>query len=173
MDMDGRNITEILPHLYLGDIYVSQNHDVLQTHNIKHIINLSNEPSYITFPNIEYTHIPIYDFLSVKISPYFEKTNNVIDEKRLKGENVLVHCMAGVSRSVTIILAYMISIGYTLKNALNHVYTLREKQQWVRPNSGFFQQLMDYEKERGTPSITMDEYKQYINYTILKGVQTT
>jgi protein-tyrosine phosphatase len=159
-------ITEILPHLYLGDIYVSQNHSTLQEHNIKHIVNVSNLPSYITFPGIEYKHIPVYDFPTQNISRYFHETNTFIAEKRAKGENVLVHCMAGISRSVSVVLAYMISIGYSLRDALRHVSELR-KNRWARPNTGFFQQLIEYEKEkRGSSSITMNEYKSYIEYLV-------
>jgi protein-tyrosine phosphatase len=56
--------------------------------------------------HIEYLYIPAVDHESFDISVYFEESNKFIDEER-KRTNVLVHCMAGISRSVTLIMAYL------------------------------------------------------------------
>lgn len=54
-----------------------------------------------------YLYLPADDHESFDISKYFEEAIEFIDNKRRK-TNVLIHCMAGVSRSVTLVLAYLI-----------------------------------------------------------------
>lgn len=64
-------------------------------------------------PHIEYLYVPAVDHESFDLSQYFDVANEFIDEER-KRTNVLVHCMAGISRSVTLVIAFMIkSLGKT------------------------------------------------------------
>jgi len=54
---------------------------------------------------------------------------------------VLVHCMAGISRSSTIVIAYLIvRRGWSFEKAYEHVRTARPT---IRPNDGFMQQLKE------------------------------
>ena len=52
-----------------------------------------------------------------------------------QGVTVLVHCFAGVSRSTTIVLAYMMQeLGFTLADSLLHV---KKQRYFINPNDGF------------------------------------
>jgi len=42
-------------------------------------------------------------------------------ERRMKHGNVLVHCAAGMSRSVSVVAAWLCSSGLSLDNALEHI----------------------------------------------------
>lgn len=56
--------------------------------------------------------------------------------------NVYVHCYAGVSRSVTIVVAYLMNCWkWNLKTALAFVQT---KRIVAKPNDGFMEQLKKY-----------------------------
>ena len=44
---------------------------------------------------------PTEDLLSI-----FGSTSDLIEEKRAEGKKVLVHCRMGISRSVTLVMAY-------------------------------------------------------------------
>jgi predicted protein tyrosine phosphatase len=66
--------------------------------------------------------------------------------------NVLVHCVEGKSRSPTMVLAWMVSHGASLRAALAQLRGLRPV---VRPNNGFMRVLIDYE-ERVTGRSTLD-----------------
>lgn len=158
-------VDEILPHLYLGDIETSQDKIVLEKLNIKYIINISNCESYIKWEEIEYFDINIEDSKNVDISLYFDKCREIINNVRNKGENVLVHCYCGVSRSVAIILSYLINMNMNLKDAFTHVKNIRTRQ-YTLPNLGFFKHLQNYEKKIlniNNPTISVHEYLKIRN----------
>ena len=78
---------------------------------------------------------------------YFDESYKFIDEGIKNGGNVLVHCHAGVSRSSTILIAYIMR---SKKMKMDKVMELlKEKREKVSPNNGFIQQLKEYEKELG------------------------
>lgn len=66
-----------------------------------------------------------------------------IDKAREQG-TILVHCMAGVSRSASVIVAYLMKIeNLSVKDALS---SLREASSKVCPNKGFMEQLQMFEE---------------------------
>lgn len=66
-----------------------------------------------------------------------------IDKARERG-TILVHCMAGVSRSASVIVAYLMKIeSLSVKDALS---SLREVSSKVCPNKGFMEQLQMFEE---------------------------
>lgn len=70
---------------------------------------------------------------------------SITDDVKAKGGRVLVHCRAGVSRSVTICLAYlMFTAKIRLEAAFEHV---RSKRSMISPSLNFMRQLEQFEKE--------------------------
>ena len=93
----------------------------------------------------EYLTIPIKDATTEDFSQYFDKSNDFI-RSNLENGSVLVHCHAGVSRSATAILAFLIGVrGYSLESALE---LLRSKRNKVKPNDAFMKQLQEYESSQ-------------------------
>lgn len=77
------------------------------------------------------------------ISQYFPVCNDFIHAARLRDGNVLIHCLAGMSRSVTVTVAYIMSVTpLNWKEALRVVRTGRAV---ANPNLGFQTQLQDFE----------------------------
>ena len=60
------------------------------------------------------------------------------------GGRILVHCVAGVSRSVTVVLAYLLRYYCPLSAAWTHVTTVRP---WSNPNKAFRSQLRQWESQ--------------------------
>ncbi|KAH8278801.1 hypothetical protein KR018_009757, partial [Drosophila ironensis] len=101
-----------------------------------------------------YLRINAQDRSEVDLSQHFDEVADLIEEVRLSGGCTLIHCVAGVSRSASLCLAYLMKhAGMSLREAYKHVQSIRPQ---VRPNSGFFQQLRKYEVQlRGTHSVEM------------------
>jgi protein-tyrosine phosphatase len=151
------DINEIIPGLYISNWQTSNNTEILQKKNIKAVITLENTPKpeyilyYYKMRGIDNIQIQIPDFPNADISKYFDVTYNFIKKHLSKGDNVLVHCAAGVSRSSIIVLNYIIrniyESGYTKKdpyNIVNDVISFSQtKRSIINPNQGFRQQLLD------------------------------
>ncbi|KAH6567481.1 hypothetical protein BASA62_006111 [Batrachochytrium salamandrivorans] len=156
--------------LYLASCHAATRR-YLKLHNITHVIRLGwGFPTYCTHSDgVEYHDFPIMDSPTVNIRFLFEETTTIIEAARLGGESVLVHCHAGVSRSSTIVLAYMIKyMKMPLDVAWNTAYKIRPI---IRPNSGFAEALQQYEMEQlcvsksSMPIFWMsDSYLYYIDY---------
>ncbi|KAE8728398.1 Dual specificity protein phosphatase 1 [Hibiscus syriacus] len=129
--------------LFLGSIAASNNVDALKRLNVTHILTVASslKPAHTT--DFVYKVIPVADKEDTNISQYFDECFNFIDEARRQGGGVLVHCFVGKSRSVTIIVAYLMKKhGMSLSEALEHV---RSKRPLAAPNPGFILQLKEFE----------------------------
>uniref|UniRef100_UPI00358E86DD dual specificity protein phosphatase 6-like n=2 Tax=Myxine glutinosa TaxID=7769 RepID=UPI00358E86DD len=136
---------EILPYLYLGCARDSTNLEALAAHGIRYILNVTpNVPNaFEGAGGFVYKQIPVPDHWSQNLSQFFPEAIAFIDEARKKKCGVLVHCLAGISRSVTVTVAYLMQ---TLNLSLNDAYELvRRKKANISPNFNFLGQLMDFE----------------------------
>jgi hypothetical protein len=87
--------------------------------------------------------IAVEDDDAVPISDHFADVCRRIDAVRANSKAVLVHCMAGVSRSPTLVAAYLMwSRGLSAAETLAY---LKERRPCVDPNAGFKQQLLEWE----------------------------
>ena len=88
-------------------------------------------------------HIDLEDDECIDISQHFLQVINHVEAARKRGDCVLIHCAAGVSRSVTIMAAYLMwKHQWTRDQALDYI---RERRNQIRPNDGFLQQLALFE----------------------------
>jgi protein-tyrosine phosphatase len=79
------------------------------------------------------------------LAKYFDQSHHFIRHHISKGHQVLVHCQAGVSRSATMCIAYLMKeMGLTFLQAYACV---KEVRPIISPNYGFVAQLLKYEKE--------------------------
>ena len=139
------NVHEISRGVYIGDIASASNFKELKALGITHIVIavLGVTPQ---FPNaFRYRTLPVMDVETEDIRPYFNSTIEFIDNAVVTGGKVLVHCMCGVSRSATIVAAWLMtqngcSVDETIK-------FLQEKRQCVNPNPAFRDQLEIYKTE--------------------------
>uniref|UniRef100_A0A8C6SA23 protein-tyrosine-phosphatase n=1 Tax=Neogobius melanostomus TaxID=47308 RepID=A0A8C6SA23_9GOBI len=137
---------EILPYLYLGCAKDSTNLDVLEEYGIKYILNVTpNLPNlFENAGEFKYKQIPISDHWSQNLSQFFPEAISFIDEARAQKRGVLVHCLAGISRSVTVTVAYLMQ---KLRLSMNDAYDIvKTKKSNISPNFNFMGQLLDFER---------------------------
>ncbi|XP_043829583.1 dual specificity protein phosphatase 9 [Dromiciops gliroides] len=137
---------QILPNLYLGSAQDSANMDTLAKLGIRYILNVTpNLPNLFEKDgDIHYKQIPISDHWSQNLSQFFPEAIDFIDEAVSQNCGVLVHCLAGISRSVTVTVAYLMQ---KLHLSLNDAYDLVKRQKSnISPNFNFMGQLLDFER---------------------------
>ncbi|XP_060083321.1 dual specificity protein phosphatase 7-like [Ylistrum balloti] len=137
---------EVLKYLYLGNARTSADIGQLKKHGIKYILNVTpNVPNKFEEDNdFKYMQIPVADQLSQNLSAFFPKAIAFIDEAREQKNGVLVHCLAGISRSVTVTVAYLMQKQHmSLNEAYDHVKGCKPN---ISPNFNFMGQLLDFEK---------------------------
>ncbi|KAJ6232259.1 dual specificity protein phosphatase -related [Anaeramoeba flamelloides] len=150
----GNAIDKIDEGLYLGNKVGSSHKEFLEENGITHILNVCYEPCKFE-KDYTYLHIPYYDSPHAFMLENFQKFYAFISEALSeKNNNVFVHCAAGVSRSGTVVVSYLMkSRNWGFETAFNYVKT---KRSVVQPKVFFQRQLnlwkdLNYELE-GTTS---------------------
>uniref|UniRef100_A0A8D0E2K7 Dual specificity protein phosphatase 15 n=1 Tax=Salvator merianae TaxID=96440 RepID=A0A8D0E2K7_SALMN len=154
----GNGMNKVLPGLFLGNFIDAKDLDQLSRHDITHIISIHESPQpYI--PGITYLRIALPDTPDANIKKHFKECIHFIHSCRLRGGNCLVHCLAGISRSTTIVLAYIMAVTeLSWREALDAVKAVRPV---ANPNPGFRQQLEEYESSWSVKKIHQRLQRKY------------
>ena len=137
---------EIIPNIWLGNLKSGVSFQELKKKNIKRIIMaiLGGQPKYPD--DFNYLVVPIRDITSENIAIYLDEAHDFIDEGIKNGESVLIHCVAGRSRSATIVISYLMK---TLKMSYLEAYnSTKDKRSKVRVNEGFINVLKSLESKK-------------------------
>ncbi|CAL8309227.1 unnamed protein product [Lota lota] len=138
----GNGINKILPGLYLGNLKDSQDRDLLAQFNITHILSIHDTANPV-LEDMTYRCISAADHSKQNLMQYFKDSIVFIHESRLQGGGCLVHCVAGVSRSVTLVVAYLMTV--TGLGWVDCLAAVRAARPCAGPNLGFLRQLEEYE----------------------------
>lgn len=146
-------INEICEGMYLSSARAIKA-GKLRELGITTIINVTIELPTLPWDKIESVKINIEDSPFANLGQYFDRAVDKIEEVRRRGGNTLVHCVAGVSRSASLCIAYLMKYKrMSLRKAYQHV---KARRHVIRPNVGFFRQLVDYETRLfGTATVKM------------------
>jgi len=111
---------------------------------VTHIINCAIEIRNFYPDDFQYLNLHLQDWEDQQIAVHFEKAYQFIEDARNKNGKVLVHCMAGVSRSSTITISYVMKFkNMNLKESFSFT---KQKRACIYPNTGFLHQLIKYEQ---------------------------
>ncbi|KAI8092173.1 uncharacterized protein B0P05DRAFT_525097 [Gilbertella persicaria] len=153
-------ISEIIPgFLYVGpEIETEEQAVQLDQRHIRRVLNMAEEcqDEGLASRSFVYHKIAARDTLEMKnIELVMMEAVHFIEQAKKKHEPIYVHCKAGKSRSITAILAYLVtSERWTLKKAYRHVIKARPN---MSPNIGFISELMKMEgKVHGRVSSFME-----------------
>lgn len=144
--------SQIMSRLYLGGGQFATDIPGLKKLGVTHIVNAAQGsmfgqvPTNATYYNgckIEFFGIPASDNLTFNMALYFQSAADFIESALKNRGTVYVHCRVGVSRSATIVIAYlMLKKEMSVLNAIQFVQTRRA----ISPNSNFLTQLCRLEK---------------------------
>jgi protein-tyrosine phosphatase len=139
---DLEQIQHVIDNIYIGNS--KHEEDELISLGITHIFNISKN-KYREYKKIKETQIKIDDHINENILTILP---NIVDNIKLlndRGEKIYVHCFAGISRSATVVLYYiMLFHNYSFDSAFQF---LRSKRVGIQPNLGFIKQLKSLEKK--------------------------
>ncbi|KAF5316456.1 hypothetical protein D9619_006341 [Psilocybe cf. subviscida] len=142
----GRLASRITPRIFLSDYYTAHDTEKLTQHGITHVISVIEPLPLLpdTIPKEKQLHIPIADASEANILEHLDRTTEFIQSALDENEHnkVLVHCMQGISRSATVVCAYLVATtAMTAPETIDHVRAIRGI---VCPNLGFRKQLEQY-----------------------------
>ncbi|XP_068182910.1 dual specificity protein phosphatase 19-like [Antennarius striatus] len=132
----------VRPFLLLASQDAAHDIDTLQKHKVSHVLNVAYGVSNLFPDQLVYKTLQILDLPETDIASYLEESSSFIDQARDQDGVVLVHCNAGVSRSSSIVIGYLM-----LKEELSfdHAYSqVKLARPSIRPNPGFYHQLQSY-----------------------------
>ncbi len=141
--------SEIIPNfLYLGSANNANNESEILHLRIDHIVNMAEEVECHDrikehIPTENYLKLGIGDTIYDNIFPLLEESLSFIDKVKEKNGKVLVHCNMGISRSSTIVIAYLMKY-YKLKYEDCYAW-VRQWRSFANPNRAFVQQLKNFE----------------------------
>lgn len=133
----------IIDNIYLGSAFNAANYSQLSDLGIEVIINVTKEIS-IHFPdNYIYKKFELYDNKDENIEEYLTEIYEFM--KTFKNKKIFIHCKMGASRSVSVLLYYLMKeYDMDLHSAINFI---KEKRMIINPNSRFIETLKKYDKK--------------------------
>ena len=100
---------------------------------------VSTDQKFYDDSDIRFKGLDLDDSCVEDIGKFFDESVKFIDEAIDSGGKVLVHCLAGISRSATIAIAYiMLRHNQSVEEAVEEV----RKNRIIHPNEGFLKQLV-------------------------------
>lgn len=134
-------------NLFVGSYNAVLDFAIFKGEGFTHVVNCApNSCANVHKDCAEYHVLPIDDYDSVDIKQYFEVASTWIHGALAEKDNVvLVHCSAGMSRSVSIVLAYL--IRYHDLDYDTALAAVRKTRPIACPNRGFEKQLREWYSE--------------------------
>lgn len=160
--MGWKNVNPVIENkLYLGNISAARSSRSLSERRITHILSVCPDPIPGELPESGMTHlrIPVEDVDHADLLIYLPTAVRFIDQAMRSHGIVLVHCVQGLSRSATVVAAYLMwarRINSTLA-----LETVRRAREQVWPNPGFQEQLVLFELCQYSPSPSCGIYTSW------------
>ncbi|KAJ8357856.1 hypothetical protein SKAU_G00206500 [Synaphobranchus kaupii] len=163
------SISQITPTLFLSSADAAQNKALVSRKGIN--------PHHQRHPDAHVPRLPgggvpacarLRPSRTPPLGDHFERVAERIHSNRTG--NTLVYCAAGMSRSPSLVMAYLMRYkGTTLREAHRWV---QDSRPYIRPNAGFWHQLLDYEKKlygkntvKVAPSLESNSVKEPITWS--------
>ena len=141
----GLNYHEIIKDIFISNYQTASTISELQKLKITNIINCASDICKnlnTSAVKIEYLNFQLKDTVSENIECLFFRCIKLINKVKEEKGRILIHCQMGISRSVSIVLAYLIYKNkWTYDRAFNFLHSKRGS---ANPNWGFYLQLKTF-----------------------------
>ena len=128
---DAVPITEVYNRLYVGGYVQASKLPLSNPESIEAVLDVSTEPPYDEAKGIVYAHIPFDDGHAVPEGKFWA-CMRFLWEQYSQGKKVLIHCAAGMSRSVCIAAAFLYFAK--IMNFEDAVNWVRERRRIAQPH---------------------------------------
>src|SRR5262245_47765703 len=132
----------ILDGLYLGNREAARDLRRLKEAGITHVVNCADELPNYHDEHFVYLALRLHD-PDPELCRHLPRACGFIDQARERGR-VLVHCFAAVSRSPTVVLAYLCHLGDSLEQAARRLGRVA----WTDPDLLHLRLLAEHRGER-------------------------
>ena len=137
--------THIIDNIYLGNARNAASYYQLKELNINFIINITQDISLYYPEEFTYYNYNIEDDNNESIKQFFEKSyQNIVNSQNQQNKNILIHCFMGASRSVTLLLYYIIrknkkrGINVNLDDTIKFI---KDKRSVINPTEKYIKDL--------------------------------
>ncbi|KAI4351109.1 hypothetical protein L6164_005494 [Bauhinia variegata] len=140
-----KECSKVAEHIYLGGDAVARDRDILKQNGITHVLNCVGFvcPEYFK-ADFVYRTLWLQDSPSEDITSILYDVFDYFEDVREQGGRVFVHCCQGVSRSTSLVIAYLMwREGQSFDDAFQYVKAARGI---ADPNMGFACQLLQCQK---------------------------
>ena len=156
----------IIDHLYLSPVVVSRDTSFFKAKKITHVLVAAKSLKQHFPETVTYHQLQLSDNPTANISKYFAEGIRFLHEAISKEQNVLVHCMGGISRSTSMVIAYVM---FTMNLSFEKAFAFVKKQHSkTNPNPGFVSQLKKLEDAIAEyNTLKTEKYEKEIDYKLL------
>nr|XP_002763843.2 dual specificity protein phosphatase 21-like [Callithrix jacchus] len=137
------SLSQVTSSLFLSNGVAANSKLLLTSHRITTVINVSIEVANTFFEGIQYIKVPTADAPDSRLYKFFDPVADYIHSVEMRQGRTLLHCVAGVSRSASLCLAYLMK--YHSMSLLGAYRWTKSCRPIIRPNNGFWEQLILYE----------------------------
>eukprot|EP00257_Ricinus_communis_P022755 XP_015582577.1 protein-tyrosine-phosphatase MKP1 [Ricinus communis] len=140
-----KECSKVAEHVYLGGDAVAKDREILKQNGITHVLNCVGFvcPEYFK-ADFVYRTLWLQDSPSEDITSILYDVFDYFEDVREQGGRVFVHCCQGVSRSTSLVIAYLMwREGQSFDDAFQYVKSARGI---ADPNMGFACQLLQCQK---------------------------
>ncbi|MBI4552116.1 MAG: dual specificity protein phosphatase family protein [Candidatus Latescibacteria bacterium] len=129
----------ILDRLAIGTYDDAVNLGLLESHDITGVLDLTIETAYSLPPRILRLKVPMED--GVPLKPDHIRLSINWLRQAIRERRILVHCMAGISRSPSIAMCYLYECGFSFEDAYD---LIKSKRLQANPHPALVESIREY-----------------------------
>jgi flagellar biosynthesis GTPase FlhF len=138
-------LSEIIPHLFVGNLYSAQDAELLRKRGIRHVLSVLDEDDFLVpVPDVKYKRWSLYDEPDEDIVPVCKDVYEYLERSMdsVAPRNILVHCAEGRSRSVCVVAYFLrrYELAESVEEALDCIAKKRQPIS-IRPSVIFVDQI--------------------------------